>query len=77
MPRSSDDNLGMARELQRRSFLKMAAGVGLGVGAVSRESTNSNINKAVPNLEDRILQEALSPLGNGESPCMQLSLIHI
>ncbi|MBI70159.1 MAG: amidase [Gemmatimonadetes bacterium] len=71
MPRSSDDNLGMARELQRRSFLKMAAGVGLGVGAVSRESTNSNINKAVPNLEDRIFQEALSPLGNGESPCLQ------
>ncbi len=58
--------------LERRSFLKMAAGVAIGAGTTSTASSETNFegDSAVA-LTDHRVQEMVKPLGNGESPALQ------
>ena len=60
---SSDDTLGMESELERRSFLKMAAGVAIGVGATPTDSSpNTNLREVVAGLEKDYLANSFGPM---------------
>ncbi len=72
MSRGSDDTQQKDGALERRSFLKMAAGAAIGTGTIQADTLYTNPRDVVlSGLEEDLLQEALIPLGNGESPCLQ------
>jgi Asp-tRNA(Asn)/Glu-tRNA(Gln) amidotransferase A subunit family amidase len=58
--------------LERRSFLKMAAGAAIGAGTTSTASSETKFEAgSVTELTDYRAQEVVKPLGNGESPALQ------